>query len=458
LKDAIAAQSGGRSPIADVTYGTTYFVKLIAVDLAGNASAASTQSSGTPSRVSGIDIENLAIATTHLGDGAVTALKIADATITSAKIGTAQILNANIANAAIDDAKIANVAVGKLTAGTLAADITVSARIKTANTGARTEMNTNGFEAYNSSNVRTFYVNASTGDVSITGDFQTASSGQRIVIDTSGTIYYYPTTGSDYAFINAPSASSIGINSGTGGGSTRTRFWANTSYAEMIYMTTAQVQAGGRVTVDSTGAYMSGLSGDTAQISTPSGRCTIDNSGSVLTHSGTTTVSGSPLSLYAANTITIDASTVDVGSGINDTVRSTGIYNSVTTGTANIVITTGGSTGELWRLSSSKRYKVEITDVPKFDVYDVLKIRPVTYLDKGEWERNDKSSKNLRRHFGVIAEEVGELRVIGEWLTEKNNEGEYESANYDRIGVLLIPAINAILGRVRRIENQLLNW
>lgn len=41
---------------SDLTYGTTYFVKFIALDGAGNASSASIQASGIPERVSGIDI------------------------------------------------------------------------------------------------------------------------------------------------------------------------------------------------------------------------------------------------------------------------------------------------------------------------------------------------------------------------------------------------------------------
>lgn len=216
--------TAGVAIATDLPYDTPVFVKFVSVDNNGNRSAASTQVSGTPTRVSGLDVAALAISTSQLGDGAVTALKIADATITSAKIGTAQILNANIANAAIDDAKIANVAVGKLTAGSLVADITVSARIKTANTGARAEMNSTGFEAFNSGGTRTFFVQASTGNVSILGDFKTGVAGggtAYLTIDDSTdrtTIAFWNSTGTKNAYINSPigaSAPQMGINTGS---------------------------------------------------------------------------------------------------------------------------------------------------------------------------------------------------------------------------------------------------
>lgn len=120
---------GGEAIVSGLTYGTTYYVKLLSQDVVGNQSTASAQASGVPTRVSGIDVAALAIATTHLGDGAVTAAKIQDATITSAKIGTAQILNANIANAAVDDAKIGNVSAGKIITGQLQATTRIIAGV-----------------------------------------------------------------------------------------------------------------------------------------------------------------------------------------------------------------------------------------------------------------------------------------------------------------------------------------
>lgn len=216
--------TAGYAIMSDLTYDTPYFVKFISVDNIGNKSAASAQATATPTRVSGIDVAALAIATSNLGDGAVTALKIADATITSAKIGTAQILNANIANAAIDDAKISSVSAGKITVGTLIADITVSARIKTANTGARAEMNSTGIEAYNAGGTRTFFVQAATGNVSILGDFKTGIAGggsPYLSIDDSTdrtTISFWNSSGTKSAYINSVQGATtpqLGMNTGS---------------------------------------------------------------------------------------------------------------------------------------------------------------------------------------------------------------------------------------------------
>lgn len=139
----------------------------------------------------------------------------------SAFIADASILNAKIANLAVDNAKIANVSVGKLTAGILSADMTVSARIKTADTGARVELNSSGLQAFNSSGTQTVDIASASGDVLITGRFRTGITGARLemtdVTDRT-TIYFYPSTGTNFAFVNAitdaNNAPNIGINSG----------------------------------------------------------------------------------------------------------------------------------------------------------------------------------------------------------------------------------------------------
>lgn len=66
-----------------------------------------------------------------------------------AAIADASINRAKIRYLAVDDARIANVGVGKLVAGELFADITVSARIMTAKSGRRSEMNKDGYFTFN---------------------------------------------------------------------------------------------------------------------------------------------------------------------------------------------------------------------------------------------------------------------------------------------------------------------
>ncbi len=100
LIDVISSGGGGQVPIFDLAYGTTYFVKLVAVDFTGNRSPASAEVSGVPVRVVRTDIADGAvgdaqignlsankITTGQLGAGIVDAIQIKASQITS---GTSQ--------------------------------------------------------------------------------------------------------------------------------------------------------------------------------------------------------------------------------------------------------------------------------------------------------------------------------------------------------------------------------
>lgn len=71
----------------------------------------------------------------------------------------------------LDSAFISELTVSKVSAGTILADWIQAATIATALTGARVKLGWIGIEAYNLSNIRTFYVNSATGDVTIIGKF-----------------------------------------------------------------------------------------------------------------------------------------------------------------------------------------------------------------------------------------------------------------------------------------------
>lgn len=145
----------------------------------------------------------------------------------TANIANASINNAKIANLAVDDAKIGSVSAGKITVGSLVADVTVAARIKTANTGARVELNSSGLQAFNAAGNKTVDVAAATGSATFTGTFQTDfdnSTSPHMKIQDSGdrtTIYFYDNSGlagaGNFAFINTPADANndprVGINS-----------------------------------------------------------------------------------------------------------------------------------------------------------------------------------------------------------------------------------------------------
>jgi hypothetical protein len=167
-------RGGGTWVATGLTYGTTYFARLVAVDTVGNRSPASTAGSAIPVQAANGDISALAV--------------------------------------------------GKLTAGVITAVMTITGRLATALTGVRAEMNSSGFQAFNSAGAQTFDVNASSGAVTITGAFRTdfPGSGSAYLDMTSvtdrTTINFYDTTGTNPAFINSPADGSgnprLGLNTG----------------------------------------------------------------------------------------------------------------------------------------------------------------------------------------------------------------------------------------------------
>jgi hypothetical protein len=106
-----------------------------------------------------------------IGANSITAQKMAANSITAANaaIMDGTIVNAKIATAAVDDLKVANVNVGKLVAGTLNADITVSQKIKTSSAYPHVVMDGTGLYAKDASNVDTFRINASNGAATFRG-------------------------------------------------------------------------------------------------------------------------------------------------------------------------------------------------------------------------------------------------------------------------------------------------
>jgi hypothetical protein len=143
------------------------FVKIIAVDIAGNRSAPSTAASATA--------------------------------------------------LLIDDAHISDLTVSKVTAGTITASWVMAGEIKTADTGARVRLSDDGIELYNAAGTRTLFGDASTGSLTMVGQLSSASDGRRVVVNPSFNpeIRFYADTGTDYSYINAFTSddlTGIGLN------------------------------------------------------------------------------------------------------------------------------------------------------------------------------------------------------------------------------------------------------
>lgn len=228
-------------------------------------------------------------------------------------IEDAAISNAKIALLAVNNANIQNVSAGKLTVGTLTADITVSARIKTADTGARVEINSGGIGAWNSSGTQTVSIASSNGSVNIIGQLRSGTAGQRIEINPTSTflpeIRFYPSTGSNYGFLNAfsPSGSAnayVGLNSG--------QFTANsTTQVFRLYMTASeanletvvsdtQARLGGRVGISPGSAVMEAKSssGQGGYVTLYMGSPGTFNYGASIGHEGTSRSNDATLDIF----------------------------------------------------------------------------------------------------------------------------------------------------------------
>jgi hypothetical protein len=416
----------------------------------------------------------------------------------------------------IDTSHISDLTASKITAGTITAALLLTGSIKTATSGSRVEIDANGVRLYNSGGSNTVNLSTITGNATITGDFSTGSSGRRIVIDSggNGTIWFYPTSGSDYAFINSPSSNSVGVNSGNGGGTNSTRLFCLPTEAELLFMVQAtQAQNGGRVAVNANGVDITTTSGDidiTGQtgldLRTNTGFTTILGPGGVsLTSSGGNALFGSfnntfiqcvgangdttvrasdqltlygdgrvlmqsvggNTDIYAADNINVQCSggmylasssemnlssgTVNLGNGSNaQSIVSGSIYNAISTFAANVGIATTPF-AKFYRLTSSRRYKVGIRPL-SVDPYTVLRLQPVTYYDKGQWVDNGLRADGLSRQVGLIAEDVAVVPGIGTDLTELDDEGRVSSVNYDRVAVVLLHVIQDMDRRIRELE------
>jgi hypothetical protein len=99
------------------------------------------------------------------------------------------------------------------------------------------------------------------------------------------------------------------------------------------------------------------------------------------------------------------------------------------------------STGRLGHLSSSRRYKEDIT--PMSNASEALyRLKPVTYRYKKEIDPTQSPA------FGLIAEEVAEVNPA---LVAHNAKGQPESVHYEMVNAMLL---NEFLKEHKEIEQQ----
>jgi hypothetical protein len=156
---------------------------------------------------------------------------------------------------------------------------------------------------------------------------------------------------------------------------------------------------------------------------------------------------------YSADTGDRDAA-VDLGSSsarfkdlyLSGNITSVGIYNNTSGGSANLGIS---SSGEMYRSTSSLRYKTDVTDAIH-GLDELLSLRPVTYRDINGGETV---------YGGLIAEEVHDAGLTE--FVEYNDDGEPDALAYANMVSLCIKAIqdqqetiNELKARIETLENK----
>ncbi len=167
---------------ADLTIGQTYFARFVAVDRSGNASEPSVTSNGVlPQQLVNIDI----------GPGAIGRAQIIDG----------EIVRAKIADLAVNSAKIEEIEVGKLSAGTMTAQVTLSGRFATPIVnGNQLEFDNAGIRLRQGGTVVGRW-QVSDASMLVTGTYLSGLTGARINLLPNGTQRFYGDVGVEYAEI-----------------------------------------------------------------------------------------------------------------------------------------------------------------------------------------------------------------------------------------------------------------
>jgi hypothetical protein len=104
------------------------------------------------------------------------------------------------------------------------------------------------------------------------------------------------------------------------------------------------------------------------------------------------------------------------------------VYSQTSASAANVIV---GSDGNLFRSTSSLKYKKDVVNYTK-GLAEVMKLRPVTYKGKNEIDRN-------RQFAGLIAEEVHDLGLTE--FVQYADDGSPDALSYQNMVALLTKAI-----------------
>jgi hypothetical protein len=129
-------------------------------------------------------------------------------------------------------------------------------------------------------------------------------------------------------------------------------------------------------------------------------------------------------------------------------IQCAAVYNTTTTGTANVVVV---SSGTLQRSTSLSAHKLDQQVIPAN--YAILDLDTKTWIDKGMW---DADHSYTQRIAGSVAEDVHALSMANDGafdaLVDRNEQGDIENLEHERFYAYLLPVMRDMAGRLDVLE------
>ena len=140
-----------------------------------------------------------------------------------------------------------------------------------------------------------------------------------------------------------------------------------------------------------------------------------------------------------------DSGTIRIGTLGTQTSFFVAGIRGITTGSYDTIPVLIDSAGQLGTVSSSRRFKEDITDMGAAS-HDLMRLRPVTYRYKQPFADGSKPIQ-----YGLIAEEVAEVYPD---LVAHSADGQIETVKYQVLDSMLLNEVQRQETRVRQLEEQ----
>ena len=121
------------------------------------------------------------------------------------------------------------------------------------------------------------------------------------------------------------------------------------------------------------------------------------------------------------------------------------------TGTSSANVRIGPSSGMLYMITSSSKFKHDIQK-SDIDYYKILDVDIYDWFDKNDYLKNGESTDGLKRITGLIADEIANIGL--DRFVDYDETGEIVGLHYDRLWTLLIPIVKDLKERLDNLESN----